>query len=127
MGPWFALFEAWAVARLIRSPTFNRAVAQERISQIKLNPLVQAWGGADTLTLKESHHCVCGRFRDGRPRYFDISKTEAVQKAYRKINRLPDFEQKNGGGRTGPSSFDHFKDEVKNQFRELTWQKRPPK
>lgn len=68
----------------------------------------------------------------------------AVQKAYRKINRLPDFEHKNGGGSrflvplsdkhaltrlsgTGPSSFDHFKDEVKNQFRELTWQKRPPK
>ncbi|KAG9192379.1 hypothetical protein G6011_11113 [Alternaria panax] len=51
----------------------------------------------------------------------------AVQKAYRKINRLPDFEQKNGGGRTGPSSLDHFKDEVKNQFRDLTWQKRPPK
>lgn len=68
----------------------------------------------------------------------------AVQKAYRKIHRLPDFEQKNGGGSrlhmsppethrltallgTGPSSFDHFKDEVKNQFRELTWQKRPRK
>ncbi|CAN9088300.1 unnamed protein product [Alternaria sp. RS040] len=51
----------------------------------------------------------------------------AVQKAYRKINRLPDFEQKNGQGRTGPSSLDHFKHEVKNQFRELTWQKRPPK
>jgi hypothetical protein len=68
-----------------------------------------------------------------------------VQKAYRKINKLPDFEQKNGGGSTlisssyveeyvptvmsgtGPSAFDHFKDEVKNQVRDLTWQKRPPK
>lgn len=28
---------------------------------------------------------------------------------------------------TGPSAFDHFKDELKDQFRELTWQKRPPK
>jgi hypothetical protein len=28
---------------------------------------------------------------------------------------------------TGPSAFDHFKDEVKNQVRDLTWQKRPPK
>lgn len=27
----------------------------------------------------------------------------AVQKAYRKINRLPDFEQKNGGGSMPPS------------------------
>ncbi|CAO2656377.1 Nn.00g051800.m01.CDS01 [Neocucurbitaria sp. VM-36] len=51
----------------------------------------------------------------------------AVQKAYRKINRLPDFEQKNGGSRTGPSALDHFKDELKTQLRELTWQKRPPK
>ncbi|KAF2827543.1 hypothetical protein CC86DRAFT_290872 [Ophiobolus disseminans] len=75
MVPWFALFEAWAVAKLIRSPSFNRA----------------------------------------------------VQKAYRKINRLPDMEAKNGGGRTGPSTLDHFKDEVKTQLRELTWQKRPPK
>ncbi|KAF9731323.1 hypothetical protein PMIN06_007412 [Paraphaeosphaeria minitans] len=73
--PWFALFEAWAVAKLIRSPTFNRG----------------------------------------------------VQKVYRKINRIPDTEAKNGLGRTGPSAFDHFQDEVKDQFRELTWQKRPPK
>jgi hypothetical protein len=68
----------------------------------------------------------------------------AVHKAYRKINRLPDMEQKNGGGRmfatphcailtlilctgTGPSTLDHFRDEVKTQLRELTWQKRPPK
>lgn len=28
---------------------------------------------------------------------------------------------------TGPSALDHFKDEVKQQFRELTWQKRGPK
>jgi hypothetical protein len=28
---------------------------------------------------------------------------------------------------TGPSTLDHFKDEVKMQLRELTWQKRPPK
>jgi hypothetical protein len=28
---------------------------------------------------------------------------------------------------TGPSALDHFKDEVKTQLRELTWQKRPPK
>lgn len=28
---------------------------------------------------------------------------------------------------TGPSTFDHFKDELKLQLRELTWQKRPPK
>jgi hypothetical protein len=28
---------------------------------------------------------------------------------------------------TGPSVLDHFKDEVKTQLRELTWQKRPPK
>jgi hypothetical protein len=28
---------------------------------------------------------------------------------------------------TGPSTLDHFKDEVKTQLRELTWQKRPPK
>ena len=75
MAPWFALFEAWAVAKLIRSPAFNRT----------------------------------------------------VQKAYRKINRLPDFEQKNGGGRTGPSGLDHFKDELKTQLRELTWQNRRPK
>ncbi|KAL5391524.1 hypothetical protein PMIN02_006588 [Paraphaeosphaeria minitans] len=45
--PWFALFEAWAVAKLIRSPTFNRG----------------------------------------------------VQKVYRKINRIPDTEAKNGLGR----------------------------
>ncbi|KAH8724644.1 hypothetical protein GQ44DRAFT_617901 [Phaeosphaeriaceae sp. PMI808] len=75
MAPWFALFEAWAVAKLIRSPTFNRA----------------------------------------------------VQKAYRKINRLPDLEPRNGQGRTGPSTFDHFTQEVKSQLREVTWQKRPPK
>ncbi|OAL46085.1 hypothetical protein IQ07DRAFT_647716 [Pyrenochaeta sp. DS3sAY3a] len=75
MGPWFALLEAWAVAKLIRSPGFNRA----------------------------------------------------VQKAYRKIHRLPDLEPRNGGGRTGPSTLDHFKDELKTQLRELTWQKRPPK
>ncbi|KAK7193148.1 hypothetical protein DPSP01_010054 [Paraphaeosphaeria sporulosa] len=73
--PWFALFEAWAVAKLIRSPTFNRG----------------------------------------------------VQKMYRKINRIPDTEAKNGLRRTGPSAFDHFRDELKDQFRELTWQKRPPK
>ncbi|KAF2122145.1 hypothetical protein BDV96DRAFT_483302 [Lophiotrema nucula] len=74
-APWFALIEAWAVARLIRSPLFNRA----------------------------------------------------VHKAYRKINRLESLEQENGGGRTGPSALDHFKDEVKQQFKELTWQKRGPK
>jgi hypothetical protein len=69
----------------------------------------------------------------------------AVHKAYRKINRLPDMEAKNGGGSmfatdasfsysiliasigTGPSTLDHFKDELKTQLRELTWQKRPPK
>lgn len=28
---------------------------------------------------------------------------------------------------TGPSAIDHFKDEIKNQFRDLTWQTRPPK
>jgi len=28
---------------------------------------------------------------------------------------------------TGPSAFDHFKDEVKTQFRDLTWQKRDPR
>ncbi|KAH7394124.1 hypothetical protein DE146DRAFT_757601 [Phaeosphaeria sp. MPI-PUGE-AT-0046c] len=75
MAPWFYFVEAWAVAKLIRSPTFNRA----------------------------------------------------VHKAYRKINRLPDLEPKNGGGRTGPSTLDHFKHELKAQLRELTWQKRPPK
>lgn len=75
MGPWFALLEAWAVARLIRSPTFNRA----------------------------------------------------VQKVYRKINRIPDHEPRNGMGRTGPSTFDHFREELKTQFQDLTWQKRPPK
>ncbi|PSN62371.1 hypothetical protein BS50DRAFT_502423 [Corynespora cassiicola Philippines] len=73
--PFFALFEAWAVAKLVRSPMFNRA----------------------------------------------------VQKAYRKIHGLPPMEQQNGGGRTGPSAIDHFKDELKAQFRELTWQKRPPR
>jgi hypothetical protein len=65
----------------------------------------------------------------------------AIQKAYRKINRLPDMEPKNGGSEfatgcvelyltllgTGPTTLDHFKDEVKNQLKELTWQKRPPK
>ncbi|KAF2129744.1 hypothetical protein P153DRAFT_366252 [Dothidotthia symphoricarpi CBS 119687] len=68
----------------------------------------------------------------------------AIHKAYRKINKIPDVEPKNGGGSTfachtyrgtlahptpgtGPSAVDHFKDEVKNQFRDLTWQKRPPK
>ncbi|KAL5121080.1 hypothetical protein ACEQ8H_000931 [Pleosporales sp. CAS-2024a] len=95
MAPWFALFEAWAVAKLVRSPAFNRA----------------------------------------------------IHRAYRKINGLPDLEPKNGRGSesdpsspfppvrshsdsargTGPSALDHFKDEVKTQFRELTWQKRPPK
>ncbi|KAH7095327.1 hypothetical protein FB567DRAFT_512331 [Paraphoma chrysanthemicola] len=49
-----------------------------------------------------------------------------VHKAYRKINRLPELEEKNGG-RTGPTAFDHFKDELKTQLKELTWQKRPPK
>ncbi|KAF1920389.1 hypothetical protein BDU57DRAFT_583818 [Ampelomyces quisqualis] len=75
MAPWLALIEAWAVAKLVRSPAFNRA----------------------------------------------------VHKAYRKINRIPDTEPKNGLGRTGPSTFDHFKDELKTQLKELTWQKRPPK
>ncbi|KAF2242171.1 hypothetical protein BU26DRAFT_439204 [Trematosphaeria pertusa] len=51
----------------------------------------------------------------------------AVQKAYRKINKLPPMGPENGGGRTGPSTLDHFKDELKDQFRELTWQKRPPR
>jgi hypothetical protein len=67
----------------------------------------------------------------------------AVHKAYRKINRLPDLEPKNGGSTfatrlvriavltlligTGPTAFDHFKDELKTQLKELTWQKRPPK
>ncbi|KAF2869076.1 hypothetical protein BDV95DRAFT_609322 [Massariosphaeria phaeospora] len=51
----------------------------------------------------------------------------AVHKAYRKINRLPPMDAENGGGRTGPSTLDHFKDELKGQFRDLTWQKRPPK
>jgi hypothetical protein len=55
------------------------------------------------------------------------------------------MEAKNGGGSTfatdasfsysiliasigtGPSTLDHFKDELKTQLRELTWQKRPPK
>ncbi|KAF1950282.1 hypothetical protein CC80DRAFT_554509 [Byssothecium circinans] len=73
--PFLVLIESWAVARLIRNPTFNRA----------------------------------------------------VQKAYRKIHRLPPMEAENGGGRTGPSALHHFKDELKQQFRELTWQKRPPK
>ncbi|KAF2793693.1 hypothetical protein K505DRAFT_361776 [Melanomma pulvis-pyrius CBS 109.77] len=73
--PLFALFEAWAVTKLIRSPMFNRA----------------------------------------------------VHKAYRKINKLEPMEPENGLQRTGPSALDHFKDEVKHQFRELTWQKRPPK
>ncbi|KAF2679110.1 hypothetical protein K458DRAFT_394256 [Lentithecium fluviatile CBS 122367] len=73
--PWLALIETWAVARLIRSPTFNRA----------------------------------------------------VHRAYRKINRLPPNEPQNGLGRTGPSTFDHFTDELKTQLRELTWRKRPPK
>ncbi|KAF2263532.1 hypothetical protein CC78DRAFT_581427 [Lojkania enalia] len=73
--PWLALIEAWAVARLIRSPLFNRA----------------------------------------------------IQKAYRKINRLEQPELENGGGRTGPSLFDHFRHEIKDQFRELTWRKRPRK
>ncbi|PVH96813.1 hypothetical protein DM02DRAFT_103922 [Periconia macrospinosa] len=73
--PFLMLIEAWAVARLIRSPTFNRAV-----------------------------HSV-----------------------YRKINRLPPLEPPNGGGRTGPSRFDHFKDEIKEQFKELTWQNRRPR
>ncbi|KAH7137966.1 hypothetical protein B0J11DRAFT_421702, partial [Dendryphion nanum] len=50
-----------------------------------------------------------------------------VQKAHRKINRLPPAGPENGHGRTGPSALDHFRDEVKHQFRELTWQKRPPK
>ncbi|KAH6637696.1 hypothetical protein C7974DRAFT_307651 [Boeremia exigua] len=75
MAPWFALLEAWAVAALIRSPTFNRA----------------------------------------------------IHKAYKKINRIPDHEPKNGLGRTGPSAFDHFRDEVKTQFKDLTWQKRDPR
>lgn len=75
MRPFLMLFEAWAVAKLVRSPLFNRM----------------------------------------------------VQSAHRKINRLPPAGPENGHGRTGPSSFDHFKDEVKEQFRELTWQKRRPK
>ncbi|KAF2018312.1 hypothetical protein BU24DRAFT_461261 [Aaosphaeria arxii CBS 175.79] len=50
-----------------------------------------------------------------------------VQKAYRKINGLPPMGPDNGHGRTGPSAFDHFRTEVKNQFRELTWQKKPPR
>ncbi|KAH9862197.1 hypothetical protein IAQ61_010400 [Plenodomus lingam] len=28
---------------------------------------------------------------------------------------------------TGPSTFDHFREELKTQFQDLTWQKRPPK
>lgn len=51
----------------------------------------------------------------------------AVQKVHRKINRLPPIEPENGGGRTGPSTFDHFRDEVKTQFKELTWQKKGPR
>ncbi|KAF2470281.1 uncharacterized protein BDR25DRAFT_303830 [Lindgomyces ingoldianus] len=74
-APWLLLFETWAAAKLIRSPTFNRA----------------------------------------------------VQKIYRKINKLPPIEPENGLGRTGPSALDLFKDEVKDQFKELTWQKRPRK
>ncbi|KAF2660672.1 hypothetical protein K491DRAFT_688117 [Lophiostoma macrostomum CBS 122681] len=74
-APWILLFEAWAVARLTRSPLFNRT----------------------------------------------------IQKIHRRMNRLPPTEAENGGGRTGPSAFDHFKTEIKDQFRELTWQNRPPK
>ncbi|KAF2751660.1 hypothetical protein M011DRAFT_463168 [Sporormia fimetaria CBS 119925] len=72
--PWLMLFEAWAVQKLVRSPTFNRA----------------------------------------------------VHKVYRRVNGLPPLDPPNGG-RTGPTAFDHFKDEVKEQFKELTWQKRNPR
>ncbi|KAF2175623.1 hypothetical protein K469DRAFT_57410 [Zopfia rhizophila CBS 207.26] len=74
-GPWFALFEAWAVSRLIRSPLFNRT----------------------------------------------------VQKIYRRINGIPPMEAENGGGRTGSSAFEHFKEEVKDQFKVMLWQKPPKK
>ncbi|ORX98618.1 hypothetical protein BCR34DRAFT_495981 [Clohesyomyces aquaticus] len=72
MGPWWLLIETWAVAKLVRSPLFNRA----------------------------------------------------VHKAYRKINNLPPMEAGNGGGRTGPSTLDHFKEELAVQWKELTWQRR---
>ena len=75
MAFWLAALEAWAVARLIRSPLFNRA----------------------------------------------------IHKAYRKINRLPDMEPRNGGGRTGPSAFDHFREEVKDQFKVMLWMQKPKK
>ncbi|KAF2008224.1 hypothetical protein P154DRAFT_418960 [Amniculicola lignicola CBS 123094] len=51
----------------------------------------------------------------------------AIHKIYRKVNRLPPMEEQNGLQRTGPSAFDHFRDEVKAQFKELTWQKPPRK
>jgi hypothetical protein len=91
-----------------------------------------------------SHDCVCPLLLTALQLIRSPAFNRAVHKAYRKINRLPDMEAKNGGGSmfatqlvcmnntdfmagTGPSSLDHFKDELKTQLRELTWQKRPPK
>ncbi|KAH6873059.1 hypothetical protein BKA58DRAFT_456689 [Alternaria rosae] len=110
-APWFALFE---VCDLLHPNRDIKLTAGQGLGRRKgtstIFPYFHAALATDALKLIRS------------PAF-----NRAVQKAYRKINRLPDFEQKNGGGRTGPSSLDHFRDEVKHQFRELTWQKRPPK
>ncbi|KAF2196564.1 hypothetical protein GQ43DRAFT_484847 [Delitschia confertaspora ATCC 74209] len=52
---------------------------------------------------------------------------QAIHKVYRKVNGLPPIEPQNGGGRTGPSALDHFKDEVKDQLKVMFWQQKPKK
>lgn len=46
-----------------------------------------------------SHDCVCPLFLTSVQLIRSPAFNRAVQKAYRKINRLPDMEAKNGGGR----------------------------
>lgn len=127
MAPWFALLE----------------VRQERgaESNIKLTDRTGVGSRSSTSrTLQETTlHTTDLHSQLIRSPTFN----RGIQKVYKKINRIPDHEPKNGLGRTstsvvatgwpltrtgtGPSAFDHFKDEVKTQFKELTWQKRHPR
>jgi hypothetical protein len=124
MAPWFALFEV-CVSLIMYGASTNRC------HRLGLSPKYVQLLPKNTAT---SNHPQLIR----SPAF-----NRAIHKAYRKINRLPDMEPKNGGSKlatdmmrcnntdsmagTGPSTLDHFKDELKTQMRELTWQKRPPK
>lgn len=81
-APWFALFE---VCDLLHPNRDIKLTAGQGLGRRKgtstIFPYFHAPLATDSLKLIRS------------PAF-----NRAVQKAYRKINRLPDFEQKNGGG-----------------------------